>query len=270
MAEGNKVKVKDNSKTNVDYKKSKTIYAGCNKPNEKLIITVISNKGGVGKTSIAVAFSMYCAEKIGGKTLLLELDSSPGDFGSLFDIGTNKTLELALKFPKKYKSYVKNIYKNLDVLKGIPDPLIAEGIKKGAICKLLEHICRDYKFIIADSQTVINGMLIDVLKISNTIFVISDYCLESISRISNLVDVLVNKFSISKSNVKIIINKKKLFCFLRCGDISKIIDFPIEAFISLDRKFDKSVFLFNKRKIFGTRFFKDASKALDKYKHNWS
>ena len=70
--------------------------------------------------------------------------------------------------------------------------------------------------------------------------------------------------------MKVIINKKKLFCFLRYGDISKIIDFPIETFISLDRKFDKSIFLFNKRKIFSTRFFKDASKALDRYKYNWS
>ncbi|GAG65090.1 unnamed protein product, partial [marine sediment metagenome] len=49
--------------------------------NKNIIIAVISNKGGVGKTSIAIAFAMFLSQKIKKRILLLELDSSPGDFG---------------------------------------------------------------------------------------------------------------------------------------------------------------------------------------------
>ena len=265
-----KIENSNNDKLKINGSKDKAFHNSCSSSSENMIVAVISNKGGVGKTSLAVIISMYCAEKIGEKTLLLELDSSPGDFGSLFDIRADKSLELALRFPKKYKNYIENIYKNLDVLKGISNPLLAESIKKGVIYSLFKHASSDYKFIVVDNQTILNGVILDTLKISNTIFVVSDYSLESISRISNLIDMLVDKFSIQKSKIKIIINKKKLFSFLKIGDISKIIEFPIEAFISLDKRFDKNIFLFNRRKILGTRFFKEVSKILGKRIYCWS
>lgn len=87
--------------------------------NKKIMIAIVSNKGGVGKTSIAIAFAMFLSLEIKKRILLLELDSSPGDFGVIFDIEKDKSLELALRFPEKYNEFVKNIYRNVDALKGI-------------------------------------------------------------------------------------------------------------------------------------------------------
>lgn len=229
------------------------------------ILSIISNKGGVGKTSLSLIFSMFFSSIINKKTLLLELDSSPGDFASLFDIDAGNSLELALKFPEKYKKYTKNISKNLDALKGISNPLVAEGIKKELIYKLLNYIQQEYEYVIVDTQTVLNGVVLDTLRISDSIFVVSDFSLESISRISSLIDLLVEKFSISKSRIKVIINKKKLWDFLKIGDLCKIAKFPVEAFITMDRKFDKTMFLLNRRKIFKTKFFKEVRRMLEEY-----
>ena len=87
--------------------------------NKNNIISIISNKGGVGKTSIACCISLYLSKISKKKTLLLELDCSPGDFGTLFDIGMEMSLEMAIKFPDEYKKYVKSINRDLDVLKGL-------------------------------------------------------------------------------------------------------------------------------------------------------
>ena len=65
------------------------------KVGDKKIISVISNKGGVGKTSIACCLSLCLSRKLNKKTLLLELDCSPGDFGTLFDIDEGLSLEMA-------------------------------------------------------------------------------------------------------------------------------------------------------------------------------
>jgi pilus assembly protein CpaE len=230
--------------------------------NRSSVLIVISNKGGVGKTSIAIAMSMFYAQKTKHRTLLLELDSSPGDFKTIFDIEEDKSLELALRFPQKYSRYVKNIYKNLDVLNGISNPLAAESIKTEAVNILFDYIYRDYKFIIIDTQTTINGIILDALRFSDLIFIVSDYSLESISRISSLLKFLVDKFSISKSKMKVIINKKKFLDFYKIWDITKIIELPIELFISMDTRFSKTNFLFNREKIFRTKFFRQVSKAI--------
>jgi len=233
-----------------------------NSGNKKYIFSVVSNKGGVGKTSIAIALGMFFSQKIKKRTLLLELDSSPGDFGIIFDIERDKSLELALKFPENYNKFIKNINKNMDVLKGISNPLIAENINKGIINTLIDYILKEYKYIIVDTQTVINGLVLDVLRLSNKIFTVSEYTLESIARVSSLVSMLEKKFSIPTSKIRLIINKKKFLPFFRVYDIARIINVPIYTFIKFDRKFNKSKFLFNKNNIFNTKFLREISRML--------
>ena len=233
-----------------------------NSQDKKIMITIISNKGGVGKTSVAIATAMFFSKEIKKKILLLELDSSPGDFGIIFDIENNKSLELALKFPEKYYEYIKNIYKSVDALKGISNPLIAENIKMEAINLLVNYIFKDYSYIIVDTQTVINGPVLDILKLSDEILAISEYSLESIARVSSLIDILVKKFSIPEYKIKFIVNKRKFLHFFKVWDIAKIIKIPIYAFIKFDSKFNKSKFIFNKDSIFNTRFFREINKIF--------
>jgi len=250
---------------NTDEDKLDNLY-GLNSKNyknsKKIIISIVSNKGGVGKTSIAIALGMFFSQIKKKNTLLLELDSSPGDFGIMFDIERDKSLELALRFPENYNKFVKNICNNMDALKGISNPLVAENINKGIINNLINHVLKEYDCIIVDTQTIINGLVLDVLRLSNKIFVVSEYTLESTSRVSNLINVLEKKFSIPKSSMKLIMNKKNFLPFFKVWDVAKIINIPIYALIPYDNRFDKSKFLFNKNGILRTRFFKGISKIL--------
>ena len=232
------------------------------KPVNNKIISVVSNKGGVGKTSIAFCAALYFSIEMKKKTLLLELDCSPGDFGSLFDIDKNMSLEMAIRFPDDYKKYIKVISKNIDVLKGMPDPIIAESVSSDSCQKFFTKISHDYDYIIIDTQTVLNGILIDALKLSNQIMIISDSSIESISRISKFLEILVFRFMIEKSKFKIIINKKKIFSFLKVWEISKIINYPIDAFIHYDKRFNKSLVFIDKRKLMETKVFRETKNIL--------
>jgi len=197
----------------------------------KKIISVISNKGGVGKTSIACCIALYFSKTKKKKTLLLELDCSPGDFGTLFDIDKEMSLEMAIRFQKDYKKYIKTVNNNLDILKGLSDPIIAESISNDASNSFIKRIIEDYDCIIIDTQTVLNGILLDFLKASNIFIAISDSTMESIARVSKFLDLLSSRFMLDKEKFKIVINKKKYFSFLSIWEISKILNFPIESLI---------------------------------------
>ncbi len=229
-------------------------------PN-KYCISVISNKGGVGKTSIAVSLAFYFAKEW-GKTLLLELDSSPGDLETLFDISSDSSLEVAIRFPEKYGKNVKNVCKNLDVLKGFPNPMVAENIKPEATETIIAKIKKDYPFIVIDTQTVINGIILDFLRTSSMILMVTDYSIESLSRISKFLDMLINKFSLPVHDFCFIVNKKRLFDVFKIWDVARVMDFPISGFIPFDRKFNKSHFMLNRAKVFKTKFFKETKKIL--------
>ncbi len=232
------------------------------KPVNNKIISIVSNKGGVGKTSIAFCVALYFSIEMKKKTLLLELDCSPGDFGTLFDIDKDMSLEMAIRFPDDYKKYIKLIDKNIDVLKGMPDPIIAESVSSDSCHQFFIKISHDYDYIIIDTQTVLNGILIDALKLSDQIMIISNNSIESIARISKFLEILVSRFMIEKSKFKIIINKKKIFSFLKVWEISKIINYPIDAFIHYDKKFNKSLVFIDKRKLMTTKVFRETKKIL--------
>jgi len=226
------------------------------------IISIVSNKGGVGKTSIAFCTALYFSIEMKKKTLLLEMDCSPGDFGTLFDIDKDMSLEMAIRFPGDYKKYIKAISKNTDVLKGMPDPIIAESVSSDSCQQFFTKISCDYDYIIIDTQTVLNGILIDALKLSDQIMVVSNNSIESIARISKFLEILVSRFMIEKSKFKIIINKKKIFSFLKVWEISKIINYPIDAFIHYDKRFNKSLVFIDKRKLMATKVFRETKKIL--------
>jgi cellulose biosynthesis protein BcsQ len=230
---------------------------------EKKILSVISNKGGVGKTSIACCMSLYFSKIIKKKTLLVELDCSPGDFGTLFDIDRDKTLEMALGFQKDYKKYIKSINRNLDVLKGISDPIAAESIKSHEVKSFIKKIKEDFDYIVLDTQTVLNGVLLDFIKASNMLFLISDCTMESIARVSKFLEFLNSRFMIDKDKFRIIINKKSYFSYFHFWELSRLLDFPIESLIYFDKSFNKSDIFLNEQKILKTRFFKQLRKTLE-------
>ena len=109
------------------------------------IITVISNKGGVGKTSFAISAGYYLSKRSGSETLLMELDSSPGDFGPIFDIDSKKSLEMAVRFPENFSNYLKKVDNNLFALKGFANPFLAENTGPGSIKNLLPARDNHYK-----------------------------------------------------------------------------------------------------------------------------
>jgi MinD-like ATPase involved in chromosome partitioning or flagellar assembly len=224
-----------------------------NKTNSNLL-AIISNKGGVGKTSTSICIGFYFAINKNKKTLLLELDSSPGDFGALFDINANDSLDIAIKFPERFKNYVKTITKNLDVLKGFSNPINAETITETEILALFNQISGAYEVIIIDTQSVLSGIIIDVLKLANVIMVLSEPTIESLSRVSDLIFILNSKFLINKNKFQLIINKKKAFDMFRIKDIAKILKFPVKGFISFDKNFNKNLIIFNTNKLTRTRF----------------
>jgi len=224
-----------------------------NKINSR-VLAVISNKGGAGKTSTSICIAYYFAIAKNKKTLLLEMDSSPGDFGPLFDITNDNSLDIAIKFPERFKNYVKSISKNLDVLKGFSNPINAETITESQITTLFKFIAESYEIIVIDTQSVLSGTIVDILKLSDVIIVLSEATIESISRVSELILILNTKFLISKNKFQLVINKKKMFDLFKIKDIAKILNFPVSGFISFDKKFSKNLIIFNTNKLIKTRF----------------
>jgi len=233
-------------------------------PEAKLgIITVISNKGGVGKTSFAISAGYYLSKRSGSETLLMELDSSPGDFGPIFDIDSKKSLEMAVRFPENFSNYLKKVDNNLFALKGFANPFLAQNTDPESIKNLLNTIASRYGNIIIDTQTVFNRLLLDTCLMASRIFLVTDNCLESLARVINLYEMLTLTYEIDKSRINLVVNKKRLTDYFKIWDFSKLTEVPVEGFIPYDRKFSKTLFLCNKNKLINTKMYRQVGRIIE-------
>ena len=227
------------------------------------IITVISNKGGVGKTSFAISAGYYLSKRSGSETLLMELDSSPGDFGPIFDIDSKKSLEMAVRFPENFSNYLKKVDNNLFALKGFANPFLAQNTEPESIKNLLNTIASRYGNIIIDTQTVFNRLLLDTCLMASRIFLVTDNCLESLSRVINLYEMLTLTYEIDKSRINLVVNKKRLADYFKIWDFSKLTEVPVEGFIPYDKKFNKTLFISNKNKLVNTKMYRQVGRIIE-------
>lgn len=212
---------------------------------------------------MAIGLGCYYSIRLKQPTLLLELDCSPGDFGALFDIEPQISLDMAMRFPEECRKCIKKVQHNLDILKGMANPIIAEGVAQGQLLSMVEKIAGDYKNIIIDTQSVLNGLVLDALSFSRHILLITECSIESFNRVLNFNEILTNNFGVKNSRISLIVNKKQRPDFLKVWDISKMSGHPVSGFIGYDRRFNKSMAITGVDKIEKTRFYKQLCRIIE-------
>jgi|GEM_PF-941975 len=168
-----------------------------------MIISIFSPKGGVGKTTIALALSKTAAKKL--KTCTIEFDFSPGDFVSILDLDRKKNILEAVHGNIDW-AVQRPIKQNFDVIVGgYPDAY--EMIRPDKLRKMMEELNNRYELVIVDIQPAFVEGCIDIFDISKDIlFIVEDNPSVSSRAVGNIDWARANGF-IDLRKVKMVVNK---------------------------------------------------------------
>jgi MinD-like ATPase involved in chromosome partitioning or flagellar assembly len=171
----------------------------------KMIISIFSPKGGVGKTTTALALSKTAGKKL--KTCTIEFDFSPGDFVSILDLDRKKNILEAVHGNIDW-AVQRPLKQNFDVIVGgYPDAY--EMIKPDKLRKMMEELNNRYELVIVDIQPAFVEGCIDIFDISKDIlFIVEDDVSVSSRAVGNIDWARANGF-IDLRKVKMIVNKLK-------------------------------------------------------------
>jgi len=128
---------------------------------------------------------------------------------------------------------------------------------------MVEKIAGDYTNIIIDTQSVLNGLVLDALSFSRHILLITECSIESFNRVLNFNEILTKNFGVEDSRISLIVNKKQRSDFLKVWDISKMSGHPVRGFIEYDRHFNKSLVITGVAKTAKTRFYKQLCRIME-------
>lgn len=192
------------------------------------IISTFSNKGGIGKTSIAVNLAVELAQMSKEKVALIDLNLQLGDVATFLDMT-----------PPFAMDYIANNINNLDeqeLLKTltrykntslyvIADPLNidkSQDITAEQIKNILNTLKKTFSYIVIDIGTNIDSKTITALDMSDLILLIAIVNLPAIRSTQRCME-LFEKLGYKKDKIKLVLNRYMENEDIKTSDIEEVV-----------------------------------------------
>lgn len=125
-------------------------------PTTGRVISVVSPKGGVGKTTVATNLAVGLARSAAGSTVLVDLDAQFGDVASALDLAPEFSLVDVVHGPATRDSMVLKTFlaqheSGLYVICAPASPAAADTITGADVTRLLQALAREFRYVVIDT-----------------------------------------------------------------------------------------------------------------------
>ena len=214
-------------------KKMKDLILGnINDTTKCKVITTFSNKGGIGKTSIAVNLAMEIANITKEKVALVDLNMQMGDITTFLNLDpsfdTSYVINNLDRIDETFLLTTLEQYNktSLYVLADPPDIEQAEIITSEDITTLINILRNVFSYIVIDTTSSFDAKTITALDNSDLILLISIINLPSIRNCQRCFD-LFKKLGYSKDKIKLIINRYMDADDIKIEDVEEVLDHKV-------------------------------------------
>lgn len=176
------------------------------------MLSVFSNKGGIGKTSIASNLALELAKITKENVALVDLNFQLGDITSFLDMKPSFNISYMLQNVDKINAeFLLNTlehYKDTS-LYVIADPPYfkqAENVTKSQITRLLDILRTPFSYVVIDTDSTFGAKTVAALDNSDLIFLPTIVNLPALRNCQRILD-LFDKLGYEKNKTKIVINR---------------------------------------------------------------
>lgn len=175
-------------------------------------ISVFSNKGGVGKTSLAMNLALELAKNTKENVVLVDLNFQLGDITTFWDLKPNFNISYMLKnIDKLNQNFLLNTiekYKNtnLYILADPPYFKQADYVAEKDIITLLNMLKSTFSYIVIDTTSGFGNKTIKALEMSDMILLLTTMNLPALRNSQRCLE-LFNSLNFNSDKVKILINR---------------------------------------------------------------
>jgi pilus assembly protein CpaE len=176
------------------------------------IVTVFSNKGGVGTTTIATNLAVSLAKETGEQVVIADLDLQLGDVTMFLNMKPRYTIVDVVSRgpgldPSSVHSALAKHESGIYVLGEPAKPEDADTISPDQVGQVLSHLRQMFKYVIVDATHSFEDRTIEVLDVSDTILVVVLLDLPNIRNVQRCLDIFNRLPGYSEGKVKLVVNR---------------------------------------------------------------
>lgn len=198
------------------------------KKNKCKIISVFSNKGGIGKTSLATNLALELAKITKENIALIDLNFQMGDITTFLDLKPSFNISYMLenldKINETFLLSTLERYKStsLYVLADPPYFKQADNIQPRQITRLFDTLKETFSYIIVDAEASFDGKNIAALDNSDLIMLVTVANLPALRNTQRCLK-LFEKLGYDKEKIKIVVNRYMENDEIKEVDIEKVL-----------------------------------------------
>ena len=207
----------------------KKLSDGLDNDSKSRVITVFSNKGGIGKTSIASNLALELAKITKENVALVDLNFQFGDITTFLDLKPSFNISYVLENLEKMNSDLLlntlERYKNTS-LYVLADPPVfkqAENITKSQISKLIQLLKNTFSYIVIDAESGFDGKTVTALDNSDLIFLVTIVNLPALRNCQRILD-LFEKLGYDFDKTQIVVNRYMENDEITVEDVEKVLN----------------------------------------------
>lgn len=174
-------------------------------------VAMISNKGGVGKSTLSVNIGVALAKKYPGEVLLVDTSLQMGVCAPMLNLNPETTLFDAYEQRKRLDStLIEQLATPHDsgllMLAAPRDPIAAADIDDQCVAQVLNLARRTFRFVVVDTFPLFDQTIMSVLDVASRAYVVLDNVVPTVLSAVQLLSLLDN-LQYSRDRVRVIVNR---------------------------------------------------------------
>ena len=161
------------------------------------VISVVSPKGGVGKTTVATNLAVGLARTARHSTVLVDLDVQFGDVGSALHLDPEYSLPDTLRGPASRDTMVLKTFLTLHetglyVICGPRSPAAADSITGSEISHLLQMLASEFQYVVVDTAPGLSEHVLAAMDQSNDLVLVTSMDVPGVRDLRKELDALAD------------------------------------------------------------------------------
>ena len=204
------------------------------------VISIISNKGGAGKTTIAVNLAVALAERPNARVGILDANLQFGDVATYLNLAPRASIvdavvERDTLDEVTLETYMTSFNDRLSLLAAPARPEQAEAVTGGSMKAILSQMKKKYEYVVVDTATDLNEITLSVLDESDAIVVLAGSDLPTLKNMKLCLEIL-QSLKYGEDKVHIVLNRANSAGGLSVQQVEKSLNLKFYATIPSDGK----------------------------------
>ena len=203
------------------------------------VVTVFSNKGGVGVSTIASNLALSLRRQTRREVALADLDYQSGDVASILGLATPRSVgDLVSKDRLDSASIQAVMAKHSSGIMVLPQPEQidqADGFTAHQAGTILEILGSTYEVVVVDAPHLINDIALEIFDRSSQILLVSELSLPSVRAARRSLDIFgkLNYLAVP-DRVRVVVNRRTEKGAISPAQVEEALGVPVSYYVSND------------------------------------